>query len=207
MHHEQKKDSWFFEIYEDTEEELATNLMEHGACTLDISSDEETSARMRDERGKENVPPMDDISQTRTTISNEVEATETSMAELKARARRRRDVNECDIDRNPLGNLNAEEFYAEGCDEKSVFIIDPEADSADAEHGEAPEDLEAVAEPVSMTFDFITEVKGKGKEIDVETLMAKDNFAVAPKASLLEPIEKAEQGFEIWASGSDKGDD
>ena len=67
------------------------------------------------------------------------------------------------------------------------------------------EDVEAVP----MTFNFIAEVKGKGKEIDVDVdaLMRKDDFVSAPKAALLEPIEKAEEGFEVWESGSAKGDE
>jgi hypothetical protein len=178
--------------------------MEHSTCTLDISSDEESAARMKDERGKENVPPLDDISQTRTTISGEVAVAESSMGGLKARARasvrRRREVEDgaCDVDRAPLGEMAAEDFYAEGCDGQSVFII-PAESAADEE--------EAV-EPVPMTFDFIAEVKGKGKgkeiDLDIDALMQKDDFASAPKATLLEPIEKAEEGFDVWESGSAK---
>ena len=152
---------------------------------------------MKDERGKENVPPLDDISQTRTAISGEVEGVDSSMAELKASvraSRRRREIDDaCDIDRAPLGEMNAEDFYAEGCDGESVFIIPTESDPAD-EETEAGE----VGEAVPMTFDFIAEVKGKGKEINIEDLMQKDNFVVAPKATLLEPIEKTDEGFEVW---------
>jgi hypothetical protein len=204
LHQPESVDSWFFDIHEDTPEELATNLMEHSTCTLDISSDEESVARMKDERGKENVPPLDDISQTRTSISGEAAAAESSMAELKARTRasvrRRREVEDgaCDIDRAPLREMAAEDFYPEGCDGSSVFIIPAESDPA--EGGE---------EPVPMTFDFIAEVKGKGKEIDIDidALMQKDDFDLAPKAALLEPIQKAEEGFEVWESGSAKGDE
>jgi hypothetical protein len=205
LHQPESKDSWFFDIHEDTPEELATNLMEHSTCTLDISSDEESAARMKDERGKENVPPLDDISQTRTSITGEVATAESSMADLKARARvsrRRREIEDgaCDIDRCPLGEMAAEDFYAEGCDGSSVFIISAESDPVDA-------DNQQDGELLPMTFDFIAEIKGKGKEIDVDALMQKDNFVSAPKAVLLEPIEKAEEGFEVWESGSAKGDE
>lgn len=64
LHRDAPKPSWDFEIYEDSESELATNLLEHGACTLDISSDEESVRGSRSERGKENVAPADDVSQT-----------------------------------------------------------------------------------------------------------------------------------------------
>lgn len=73
LHTSPVRDSWFFEIHEDTPEELATNLMEHSTCTLDLSSDEESRVRERDERGKENVPPQDDVSQTRTAVTSRMD--------------------------------------------------------------------------------------------------------------------------------------
>ena len=176
--------------------------MEHSTCTLDISSDEESAARSKDERGKENIPPLDDISQTQTAIGVVAEA-ESSMADIKATARtsrRQREIDDgaCDIDRNPLGEMAAEDFYAEGCDGSSVFIIPAESDPATEEAIEPP-----------MSFDFIAEVKGKGKEIDadIDALMTKDDRLLAPEAALLESIEKAEEGFEVWESGSAKGDE
>ena len=176
---------------------MATNLMEHSTCTLDISSDEESRASERDFRGKENVPPPDDISQTRTYLcsTSSVEA-ELSMHDIKARiraSRKKREVDEgaCDVDRAPLGDLAAEDFYAEGCDGESVFLVPAEA----SEEEEQSADCHA-------TFDFIADLKGKGKELDIDTLMSQDGLA--PKAKLLEPIEKAEEGFELWESGSAK---
>ena len=44
-------------------------------------------------------------------------------------------------------------------------------------------------------------------DIDIDALVEKDGFGFAPKAALLEPIEKAEEGFEMWESGSAKGDE
>ncbi|KAH8656510.1 hypothetical protein BGZ60DRAFT_417144 [Tricladium varicosporioides] len=199
------KDSWFFDIHEDTAEELATNLMEHSTCTLDISSDEESAQRMRDERGKENVPPPDDISQTRTLLtSSSADMAESSMLDIKARIKARRSRREIeegaiDVDRSPLGDLAAEDFYAEGCDGESVFLI-----PSDIAEGEETEHEEQEQDHIPMTFDFVAEVKGKGPEIDIESLMRKDDFTMAPKAVLLEPIEKAEEGFQLWESGSAK---
>lgn len=48
---------WRFDIYEDTPEEEAANLMEHSTLTLDLSSDEEDNSKAREDRGKENVAP------------------------------------------------------------------------------------------------------------------------------------------------------
>lgn len=181
--------------------------MEHSTCTLDISSDEESAARLKDERGKENVPPADDVSQTRAT--SQVDVREEQMEGVKARMRVRRvrevEAGAIEVDRAPLGDLAAEDFYAEGCDGESVFII----------ASDVPEEGEAeVKVPVSASFDFSPEidVKGKGKEVhvdvnvDVDELMRKDDGESAPKAALLEPIEKAEEGFEVWESGSAKDD-
>jgi hypothetical protein len=200
LHEPESKGSWFFDIHEDTPEEEATNLMEHSTCTLDISSDEESAARMKDERGKENVPPADDISQTRTQLSS-VEMGESSMQDIKARIRasRKKHENAIEIDRSPLGDLAAEDFYAEGCDGESVFLI-----PSDVVGEDAPRDQEVEA---PMTFDFSAEVKGKGREIDIDALMSRDVDFVAPKAALLEPMEKAEENFEVWESGSAKGDE
>lgn len=161
---------------------------------------------MKDERGKENVPPLDDISQTRTQISDPTNQIESSMSALKAAARasrRRKEIDDgaIDVDRSALGELSAEDFYAEGCDGSSVFLIPAEEEGRDQEGGEE--------EKAPIAFDVMADVKGKGKEIDIDIdeLMRKDDFEMSKKAALLEPIEKAEDGFEVWESGSSKGDE
>lgn len=183
--------SWFFEIHEDTDEELATNLMEHSTCTLDISSDEESAFRTKDERGKENVPPLDDISQTRAQISDPIVQSESSMSAIKATtrsSRREKEVEDgaIDIDRSALGELSAEEYYADGYDVSSVFLIpSDEEDEVEKEH-------------VPLTFDFAAEIKGKERQIDIDDLMQKNDLNMPRKAALLEPIEKAGNNFELW---------
>jgi len=181
--------------------------MEHSTCTLDISSDEESRlARMNDERGKENVPPLDDISQTRTNLSGPTQS-EFSIADVKANvhaARHQRQLEEgaIEIDRRPLSEMAAEDFYGEGCDGDSVVII-PADPSEEEESGEREQP------PVPTTVGFSAEAKGKGKEIelDVDQLMQRDVFNAGPKAALLQPIEKAEVGFQVWESESAKGDE
>jgi hypothetical protein len=93
--------SWLFEIHEDTLDEELGNLVQHSTQTLDLSSDDETKAREVDLRGKENIPPE--------TI-NYAPVT-------------RRDLM-TDEPRTPLGDLDASEFYAEGCDANSFIIVD-----------------------------------------------------------------------------------
>ena len=155
---------------------------------------------------------MDDISQTRTVLSSmasTVDAVEAEMSDVKARIKARRsrrevDENAIDIDRSPLGDLAAEDFYAEGCDAASIFVI-----AADETYEEVPiveeaGDENAIPIPTSTTFDFVAEVNETGPALDVDALMAKDDVEMALKAKLLEPIEKAEEGFSLWESGSAK---
>jgi hypothetical protein len=95
----------------DTKEELATNLIEHSTCTLDIGSDEESRARERDCRGEENVPPPDDVSQTRISLSSSsVDAAGVESRDVRARARAARIRRE--VERALQGDLVAEEFWA-----------------------------------------------------------------------------------------------
>ena len=54
--------SWFFEVHEDTVEETITNFTKHSTYVLDINSD--NKSRDKADRGKENIPPADDVSQT-----------------------------------------------------------------------------------------------------------------------------------------------
>ncbi|KAJ8071183.1 hypothetical protein OCU04_001522 [Sclerotinia nivalis] len=213
LHASESKSSWFFQIHEDTEEELATNLMEHSTCTLDISSDEESLTRMRDERGKENVPPLDDISQTRTSMTAFASSSSTSMSmsrrddmeiremkmKVKMQQRKRREMEEgvIDVDRSPLGEMRKEDFYGEGCDEKSVFVILPDPEPEVLVEDEAEEIIEGPSEQEEQTSEpmTFTSGKGKGKEIDIDFLMQK---------KVVEPIEKPEADFVVWESGSAK---
>ncbi|PQE07043.1 thymidylate kinase protein [Rutstroemia sp. NJR-2017a BBW] len=182
LHSNEPKSSWFFQIHEDTEEELATNLMEHSTCTLDISSDEESALRVREfeKCEKENIPPVDDISQTR--LMTTASTSEESMV----------DVNAIDVDRAPLGEMKKEDFYAEGCDERSVFIVFPDPEEAETDTEDASSSM-PVPEPEKL-------VKGKEREreTEIDLLMQK---------RVVEEIEKPEDDFVVWESGSAKGDE
>jgi hypothetical protein len=102
---------WVFDIHEDTPDEELGNLMEFSTQTLDISDDENRLAE-RDDRGKENVPPPEFISLP-TAISQP----------------NRRDAMSDEV-RSPLGDLDAREYYAEGCDANSFILVPAEKDSA-----------------------------------------------------------------------------
>ncbi|KAK1979779.1 hypothetical protein LZ30DRAFT_783196 [Colletotrichum cereale] len=182
------KVSWFFDIHEDTPEQEMTNMLQHGTCVLDISSDEESerkASRDRAEgRDKENVPPVDDVSQT-----------------SARRSVRRTDEDDMifEKERIALGEMDASEFYAIGCDESSVIIIPADED----------EDEETPTKPaLPATNNVAPEIKADTsliplEEKDVDELMGK-LADPAPKAALLEPIEGTGETFELWESGSAK---
>lgn len=185
------KSSWFFDIHEDTPEQEMTNLLQHSTCVLDISSDEESETRRQRERaeGKENVPPSDDVSQ----ISRP------RAARLSASA----DEMIVEKERIALGDLDARDYYAEGCDEASVIII-----PVDEEEQQQQQQLQQLPE-TKQQFEFSPELKiaqepqvaDGAKSID--ELMEKTKEPT-PCASVLQPIEGTGESFEVWESGSVK---
>lgn len=100
--------SWIFDIHEDTKQGENLNLMNHGACTLDISSDDESRAAAKDDRGKENIPPTNGLAYSSATV--------TSM---------RADIM-TDEPRIPLVALDETEFYAQGSDASSNIVVPAE---------------------------------------------------------------------------------
>ena len=101
--------TWMFEIHEDTPDEELGNLMEFSTQTLDLSSDEESKVQEREERGKENVPP------------------EGMLATAMTMAGSRKDAM-TDEPRTPLGDLDAKDFYGEGCDSNSYIVVPGDKD-------------------------------------------------------------------------------
>ena len=102
---------WMFNIHEDPEDELNDVVFQHDTNKLDISddSDEEGNVIMKDTRGKENIPPGENFSLHTAVVTT-------------IRPVSRKDMM-TDEPRTPLGDLNAKDFYAEGCDESSVIVI------------------------------------------------------------------------------------
>ncbi|KAI2695023.1 hypothetical protein CBS147332_9457 [Penicillium roqueforti] len=101
--------SWCFDIHVDTEQEEMTNLMHHSTTVLDISDDEGKSDTCP--RGKENIPPHE--------LGIEVPVARESTATIPAVARK----SKMDEPRAALGELDAAEYYAEGCNALSYTII------------------------------------------------------------------------------------
>lgn len=108
--------NWFFDIYEDTPEEEAANLMEHSTLTLDLSSDEESSKKEKYDRGKENMPPegYDAPTASRAAVVKKTEI-----------VRKKVIVDEMDDgQRSPLSDLETESFIPEGLDKESHVVVD-----------------------------------------------------------------------------------
>ncbi|CAN8096201.1 unnamed protein product [Discula destructiva] len=178
------KTSWFFDIHEDTPEQEMTNLLQHSTCMLDISSDEECEKKLHKEkaegRGKENIPPVDDISQT------SVLRTATVIGEGGMEYENRRIA---------LGDLNAEDFYAKGVDPSDVFIVPGDDEDGFVIDGEpSPKEHNGLPET-----DLTPEVK-----IEVE-LAAEDTEAPkTPVKASFQALEGACESFDLWESSSAK---
>jgi hypothetical protein len=207
--------SWSFDIHEDTPEQEMTNLLQHGTCTLDISSDEESESRAKREtaegRDKENIPPPEDVSQT-----------------SSARGSSSRDAVDIDEDvlllkgRGPLCEMNVVDFYADGCDSSSVFIIpgdeeDPEAvvegtvgqaaqqaqelpplpeDGEEEQRWLAEEGVTSMLPPPPPPQVSLGDVDG----VDVDDIMGGSEQSL--ETAGLGPIEGAGESFELWESNS-----
>jgi hypothetical protein len=224
------KSSWCFDIHEDTPEQEMTNLLQHGTCTLDISSDEESESRAKRDRAegrdKENIPPPEDVSQT-------------SAARGGSSSSRPSASDAADIDedvlllkgRGPLAEMNVTDFYAEGCDSTSVFIVpgdeeDPEAvvdenpavaAAAAAEFAQfdqaelppLPADGEEEQQWFAAAGDDVAELHAPPQVsledvegVDVDDIMGGNDRPL--EAAGLGPIEGAGESFELWESNSSK---
>lgn len=99
---------WNFDIHEDTRDQEDQNLLNHSAFTLVISDEGRLTAE--ELRGKENIPPVDDLS---LALLSNTEAPTSRTSSL-------------DQPRTPLSDLDATEFYGEGLDVNSVYYIPAE---------------------------------------------------------------------------------
>ncbi|KAK0728804.1 hypothetical protein B0T26DRAFT_638131 [Lasiosphaeria miniovina] len=180
------KSSWFFEIHEDTPEQEMTNLLQHSTCTLDISSDEESEKRARRDnaegRDKENIPPSDDVSQT------------SARAARATAAGAGFDDMIVEKQRGPLVEMNAADYYADGCDYTSVILVPGDDEEAETR-------LKYLL--ADDTFEFAPKVQLADLEaVSVDVIMGKDDPAA--KAAVLQPIDGTGESFELWESGSAK---
>ena len=198
LYEPETKSSWFFDIHEDSPEQEMTNLLQHGTCTLDISSDEETEVKARREkaegRDKENIPPADDVSQT--SLSQRLTALPVegdNMAIEKARG--------------PLVEMDPADYYPEGCDKSSIVFVagDDEIGPEIKKHHIAPPTPEQPSEQseTSGNSGCAAAIESNpNSDVAVGVLMGKDDSAT--KAAVLQPMDGTGESFDLWESGSAK---
>ena len=153
--------NWFFDIYEESSEEQSATFMEHSTLTLDLSSDEESSKKAEDDRGKENTPPDDYDAPTASRSTAEPSVAAPKQVK-KADIIRRKIIIPDDMDdgqRSPLSDLETDPFIPEGLDKESHIIVNP-----------TPEKSEPAK--LDMTNLFATAVpftSGSGTKLNVRT--------------------------------------
>jgi hypothetical protein len=163
-----KPAKWFFNIHADSEQEEMTNLVQHSTCVLDIS-DDEGKAKM-DGRGKENIPP--------------VELDVPSLVQQTLAAVSQKNLLEEDP-RAPLGELNAVDYYAPGCDADAFIAIydDDEPEEITEKRSLIPSLDGSVLQPSAPLNQHIL------SSLKAPSVIAQDT-------------EPTEAEFEIWESGS-----
>lgn len=158
--------NWFFDIYEETPEEQSTTLMEHSTLTLDLSSDEESSKRAEDDRGKENTPPEDYDAPTASRPAAESTAAAPKQVK-KIDIIRRKIILPDDMDdgeRSPLSDLETDPFIPEGLDKESHVVIDPTPEKLTSTKLDIT-NLFATAVPFTVGIDKKSNVRTPSKSI------------------------------------------
>ena len=164
--------SWEFEIYEDTPEEEASNLMEHSTQTLDLSFDDENTKAQRDCRGKENEAPEGyDAPAASRLASTANDPTPPSPTRTKKNEFIRRKIAEMDDgERSPLSDLETEEFIPQGLEKDSKVIIDASPEKATQLN---VNDLFATAPP-EFALDATKTQSKKAQQPTIPTITASD---------------------------------
>lgn len=202
---ESKPKSWFFDIFEESEEQQDYTInewnMTQSATVLDIS-DDESKAKNNADRGKENVDPNEvSVPVTRSMAA--------SAAAMKAPRVTRKDMM-TDEPRTPLGDLNASDYYGEGLDSTSVVLVQDEVTEPEAVKEKVVEEAFVTAQPAvevkesSFTFKASTGEKMTAADVgaflmasapvwDMETLTSSSVDGLTEDASI-----------EIWESESAK---
>lgn len=179
---------WHFDIHEDTEEAELTNLLDHSTHTLDISDDESNSSK-GDKDNKENIPPVDGPA----AVASATQVIPT-----------RRDIMTDDT-REPLGDLDAKDFYAEGCDASS-YIIEESSEQIVDKLSTTNNTLESSSPPRPRATAVIEAQNGWE---DILARFAAKTSATAADADLgiEKEVSKEATEIQIWESESAKGDD
>ncbi|KAF1346298.1 hypothetical protein BDV97DRAFT_424315 [Delphinella strobiligena] len=119
--------NWFFDIYEDTPEEEAANLMEHSTLTLDLSSDDESTECDGEDMGKENVAPEDYVPPSPRRAFPTTTITDPATPRSAKHDIIRRKVVGADAmddgERSPLSDLEPEDFYPAGVTKDDFILV------------------------------------------------------------------------------------
>lgn len=177
---DQMPKGWRFKIHEEPEIEQDTVVMQYSAGTLDLSSDDESRAKARDGRGKENIPPVDGLN--------------APIRSYTATSPSRNDMMTDDT-RSALGVLNAADYYAPGYDANSYFIV-PAEGSADS-----------VVEKSNVNLGVVghSNLANTAKVVAEPAAIATYNTATLPDES--DAAAADDSAFDIWESGSAKAED
>jgi hypothetical protein len=189
--------SWFFDIYEETEEQQEYTVnewtMTQSATILDIS-DDESKARDRADRGKENIPPSDVL----------VPSGMASQLSASSKVPSSRKDMMTDEPRTPLGDLNAADYYPEGLDASSVVLVQDDATGLEKESSIVPE------MPSDFTFEAETVAKPErfSNAVDLSSLLASsvpsvDSYNVGETDDKSAAAQELAD-IEIWESESAK---
>lgn len=183
--------SWDFEIYEDSPEEEAANLMEHSTQILDLSSDDEAMKAKRDYRGKENEAPEGydaPVASRQATTATEP-SLPTPKRVKKTEIIRRKTTEMDDGERSPLSDLETDEFVPEGLTKDAHVIVEasPEKTKLDAKG------LFATSPPSFASSGLKKEAKRSSKLSISSTAAEQESVAVWEEESKSEgSVEKAE---------------
>lgn len=187
------RNGWKFDVHEDTKDQEMEILLQHSTGILDIS-DDEGGINAKDGRGKENIPPADAVP-----VSAPIATTvPVSRKNLMT-----------DEPRTPLGDLDASEFYAQGCDANSAIEIEEE-DSEEPDTGKdvAVSELEKASVPstgANTSYKLDDGWKMLLAQVEVAT---KSNAATAESfyTAIGDGLNRSSE-IEIWESESAKGED
>ena len=172
--------------------------MTQSATILDIS-DEESKARSKTDRGKENIDPNEAPSApvTRSQAKAVIEVTAS-----------RKDVM-TDESRSPLGDLNPTDYYAEGLDATSVVLVQEEV--TEKEEQVSIDNILASDAKAEFTFEANAELEAhEDNHVDLAALVA-SSVAVNDldnAETLVDETEGRDEpeacDIEIWESESAK---
>lgn len=130
-------DAWCFDIHVDTEQDEMTNMMQHSTTVLDISDDE---GKGTGSRGKENIPPHE--------LGLEIPLSHQATATVAP-------TRNSAEDRAPLGDLNAADYYAEGCNAFSYTVIDEEVTEFKKTSSPLAQSEEALTTSIASALDAV----------------------------------------------------